>query len=119
MTYRPRIILRQNCSATTRKCWPVRKRRTNRGGRDRIRDDMATLEGTRKVVGGDMQLMADFNDGVKIRGNFTSTLGTAPRSYWSTYSRKALRPNFHQPQYFRPLLQCSYSVFERSGSRLA
>jgi Carbohydrate-binding family 9 len=46
-------------------------------------------------------------DGAKIRGNFYSTLGKAPRSYWSTNLPKASRPNFHQPQYFKPLLTCS------------
>jgi hypothetical protein len=44
----------------------------------------------------------------KIRGNFYSTLGHAgQRSYWSTFLPKADKPNFHQPQYFKPLLQCS------------
>ena len=42
----------------------------------------------------------------KIRGNFYSTLERAPRSYWSSFLPKAERPNFHQPQFFQPLLQC-------------
>jgi hypothetical protein len=43
----------------------------------------------------------------KIRGNFYSTLGKGPRSYWSTFLPKAKKPDFHQPQYFQPLLSCS------------
>lgn len=42
----------------------------------------------------------------KIRGNFYATLGQGPRSYWSTFLPKAAKPNFHQPEYFMPLLQC-------------
>jgi hypothetical protein len=43
----------------------------------------------------------------KIRGNFYSVLERAPRqSFWSTFLPKAKKPNFHQPQFFRPLLQC-------------
>jgi len=43
-----------------------------------------------------------------IRGNFYSILGQAPqRSYWSTFLPKAAKANFHQPQYFKPLLPCS------------
>ena len=42
----------------------------------------------------------------KIRGNFYSTLGRSPRSYWSAFLPKAARPDFHQPQYFKPLLPC-------------
>lgn len=48
----------------------------------------------------------DGNPG-KIRGNFYSTLGRSPRSYWSAFLPKAARPDFHQPQYFKPLLPCS------------
>jgi hypothetical protein len=47
----------------------------------------------------------DGNPG-KIRGNFYSTLGRSPRSYWSAFLPKAARPDFHQPQYFKPLLPC-------------
>jgi hypothetical protein len=43
----------------------------------------------------------------KIRGNFYATLGRGQRSYWSTFLPKAVRANFHQPQHFKPLLQCS------------
>jgi hypothetical protein len=42
----------------------------------------------------------------KIRGNFYSILGRAPRSYWSSFLPRARAPNFHQPQFFQPLLQC-------------
>jgi hypothetical protein len=42
----------------------------------------------------------------KIRGNFYSTLESAPRSYWSSFLPKAKTANFHQPQFFQPLLQC-------------
>ena len=43
----------------------------------------------------------------KIRGNFYSVLERAPRqSFWSTFLPKAKKPNFHQPQFFQPLLQC-------------
>ena len=42
----------------------------------------------------------------KIRGNFYSVLERAPRSYWSSYLPKASKPNFHQPPFFKPLLQC-------------
>lgn len=46
-------------------------------------------------------------DPAKIRGNFFSTLGRVPRSYWSTFLPKAVKPNFHRPEYFERLLQCS------------
>jgi hypothetical protein len=42
----------------------------------------------------------------KIRGNFYSILGRAPRSYWSSFLPKAKAANFHQPRFFQPLLQC-------------
>jgi hypothetical protein len=42
----------------------------------------------------------------KIRGNFYSTLERAPRSYWSSFLPRAKAANFHQPQFFQPLLQC-------------
>lgn len=42
----------------------------------------------------------------KIRGNFYSILQRAPRSYWSSFLPKAKKPDFHQPQFFQPLLQC-------------
>ncbi len=42
----------------------------------------------------------------KIRGNFYSILERAPRSYWSSFLPKAKKPDFHQPQFFQPLLQC-------------
>jgi len=43
-----------------------------------------------------------------IGGNFYSVLGPAKeRSYWSTFLPKEAKANFHQPQYFKPLLQCS------------
>jgi hypothetical protein len=46
-------------------------------------------------------------DARKIRGNFYSILERAPkRSFWSTFLPKAKTANFHQPQFFQPLLQC-------------
>ena len=45
-------------------------------------------------------------DPQKIRGNFYSILGRAPRSYWSSLLPRAKTANFHQPQFFQPLLQC-------------
>jgi mandelate racemase len=35
-------------------------------GRDRIREDMVTLEAVRRAVGDDMQLMVDFNQGLNL-----------------------------------------------------
>jgi len=47
-------------------------------------------------------------DPEKIRGNFYSILGRKPeRTFWSAFLPKAPTANFHQPQYFRLLLQCS------------
>ncbi len=47
-------------------------------------------------------------DPTKIRGNFYSILGQGrQRSYWSAFLPKAAKANFHQPQYFKPLLSCS------------
>jgi hypothetical protein len=44
----------------------------------------------------------------KIRGNLYSVLERAPkRSFWSSFLPKAKKPNFHQPQFFQPLLQCA------------
>ena len=46
-------------------------------------------------------------DPTKIRGNFYSILERAPkRSFWSSFLPKAKKANFHQPQFFQPLLQC-------------
>jgi hypothetical protein len=45
-------------------------------------------------------------DPATIRGNLYSILGRAPRSYWSTFLPRAKAANFHQPQFFQPLLQC-------------
>jgi hypothetical protein len=43
----------------------------------------------------------------KIRGNFYSILERAPkRSFWSSFLPIANKANFHQPQFFQPLLQC-------------
>jgi hypothetical protein len=48
-------------------------------------------------------------DPSKIRGNYYSVLGEAKeRSYWSTFLPRTTKPNFHQPQYFKALLQCSH-----------
>jgi len=47
-------------------------------------------------------------DRAKIRGNFYSVLGQGrARGYWSAFLPKAPKANFHQPQYFQPLLSCS------------
>ena len=44
----------------------------------------------------------------KIRGNLYSVLGPArSRSYWSAFLPRAAKANFHQPQYFKALSQCS------------
>ena len=46
-------------------------------------------------------------DPKKIRGNFYSILGRgSTRSYWSTFLPRAKKADFHQPQFFQPLLQC-------------
>jgi hypothetical protein len=46
-------------------------------------------------------------DAGKIRGNLYSVLGPGQRrSYWSVFLPKTEKPNFHQPQYFKPLLSC-------------
>jgi hypothetical protein len=45
-------------------------------------------------------------DPTKIRGNFYSILERAPQSFWSSFLPKAKKPNFHQPQLFKPFLQC-------------
>ncbi|WP_213741839.1 carbohydrate-binding family 9-like protein [Bradyrhizobium sp. dw_411] len=45
-------------------------------------------------------------DPKKIRGNFYSILEHAQQSFWSSFLPKAKKPNFHQPQFFQPLLQC-------------
>jgi hypothetical protein len=43
----------------------------------------------------------------KIRGNLYSVLGPSKkRSYWSAFLPKTARPDFHRPEYFKPLLQC-------------
>jgi hypothetical protein len=47
-------------------------------------------------------------DPSKIRGNLYSILGQGrARSYWSVFLPKAVKANFHQPQYFKPPLSCS------------
>jgi hypothetical protein len=47
-------------------------------------------------------------DSTKVRGNFYSILGQGrQRSYWSAFLPKAAKANFHQPQYFKPLLPCN------------
>jgi hypothetical protein len=45
-------------------------------------------------------------DPKKIRGNFYSILGRTPQSFWSSFLPKPRKANFHQPQFFQPLLQC-------------
>jgi hypothetical protein len=43
----------------------------------------------------------------KIRGNLYSILERAPkRSFWSSFLPRATKANFHQPQFFQPLLRC-------------
>lgn len=52
-----------------------------------------------------------------IRGNFYSALGQPrKRSFWSAFLPKAAKANFHQSEYFMPLLQCSASIREREPS---
>ena len=44
----------------------------------------------------------------KITGNAYAITGIAPhRSYWSLSIPQQPKPNFHQPQFFRPLVQCA------------
>ena len=46
-------------------------------------------------------------DRSKIRGNFYSILGRGQeRSFWSSFLPRANKANFHQPQFFQPLLRC-------------
>lgn len=46
-------------------------------------------------------------DASKIRGNLYSVLGLSKkRSYWSAFLPKTSWPDFHRPEYFKPLLQC-------------
>ena len=60
----------------------------------------AELKVTLKPLGWD-------GDPRKIRGNFYSILERPPkRSFWSSFLPKAAKANFHQPQFFQPLLQC-------------
>jgi hypothetical protein len=42
----------------------------------------------------------------KIRGNLYSILERKPQSYWSSFLPKAKKAVFHQPKFFKPLLQC-------------
>lgn len=50
-------------------------------------------------------------DPAKLRGNLYSILGQGrQRSYWSAFLPKATKANFHQPQYFKPLLSCGQGV---------
>ena len=46
-------------------------------------------------------------DAGKVRGNLYAILGQGrQRSFWSAFLPSAPKANFHQPQYFRPLLAC-------------
>jgi hypothetical protein len=45
-------------------------------------------------------------DPAKIRGNLFSILERKPQSYWSAFLPKAKKAIFHQPKFFKPLLQC-------------
>lgn len=43
----------------------------------------------------------------QITGNAYAILGKSPRrSFWSQFMPALPKPNFHQPQYFRPLFPC-------------
>jgi hypothetical protein len=54
-----------------------------------------------------LKLLGWDGDPGKIRGNFYSILGRdSTRSYWSAFLPKAAKANFHQPQFFQPLLRC-------------
>ena len=45
----------------------------------------------------------------KVAGNAYSIFGVAPnRSYWSLSIPNQPRPNFHQPQFFKPFFQCRH-----------
>ena len=47
-------------------------------------------------------------DPAKVSGNFYAILGQGrQRSFWSAFLPKAKKADFHQPQYFKPLLSCS------------
>ncbi len=47
-------------------------------------------------------------DAGKVRGNLYAILGQGrQRSFWSAFLPSAPKANFHQPQYFRPLLPCN------------
>jgi len=55
-----------------------------------------------------LKLLGWDGDPSKIRGNLYSIFGQGrARSYWSVFLPKAAKANFHQPQYFKPLLSCS------------
>ena len=50
-------------------------------------------------------------DPTKLRGNFYSIVGQGrERSFWSAFLPKAVKANFHQPQYFKPLLSCRQGI---------
>lgn len=44
-------------------------------------------------------------DPKKITGNAYAILGKPPRSFWSLYLPKQMKPQFHSPQYFQPLFK--------------
>ena len=47
----------------------------------------------------------------KITGNAYAITGASPqRSYWSLSIPQQPKPNFHQPQFFRPLVKCASLV---------
>lgn len=39
-----------------------------------------------------------------IVGNAFAILGKSPRTFWSLFLPRSKKPNFHQPQFFKPLL---------------
>ncbi|QDK37012.1 carbohydrate-binding family 9-like protein [Bdellovibrio sp. NC01] len=46
-------------------------------------------------------------DASMIRGNAYAILGKSPnRSFWSLSLPKQAKPNFHKPEFFKPLLDC-------------
>lgn len=43
-------------------------------------------------------------DPCQIMGNAFAILGKPPRSFWSLNLPPEVKPNFHKPEYFKPLL---------------
>ncbi|MBX2994352.1 MAG: carbohydrate-binding family 9-like protein [Bdellovibrionaceae bacterium] len=76
--------------------------------------DMGLKISTQKIAGGWTAEMTvplenlNWNGRVsQITGNAYAILGKSPnRSFWSQFMPALPKPNFHQPQYFRPLFKC-------------